>query len=318
MTYGPTSTLLATVSSVERTAPRGPQAYAHPGTASTADIAFPAQRSSAALPMEPGFEHVLVHARVNGVHDGLFLLDTGAGSNVLHSSKLAELGLTAAGAAETNAATGTATGQFVAIDSLELGGLVLRRQSWVTLDLAALEAHFGPRLLGVLGYDLLHAVVLEVDYAQRAVRFYERGAWAPTAAATRLPVRMQQNVPAVEAVVEGIPAWLQLDTGSDNTLDLTSPFVRAHHLLEGRSGLQPALARGVSGAAPALRGTVRSLSLAGVTVEDLPCTFNTSDAGVFGGDIVAGVVGVGVLSYFRCVFDYAGNSVWLTPRQRLP
>lgn len=318
MTYGPTSTLLATVSSVERTAPRGVHAYAHPEGRDTPDLAFPAQRASSLLPMEPGFEHVLIHARVNGTRDGLFLLDTGSGSNVIHTARLRELGLTASGEAQATGATGTAAAQFVAIDSLELGGLVLRHQSWVALDLTALEAHFGPQLLGVLGYDLLERVVAEVDYDRRSVRFYERGIWVPPAPAQRLELRMQQNVPSVAATVEGIPAWLHLDTGSDNTLDLTTPFVRQHRLLEGRGELQPTVANGVGGPVQALRGTLRTVTLAGVTFDDVPCTFNSAEAGVFGGDIVAGVVGAGLLSRFHCAFDYAGSCVWLTPRERLP
>jgi hypothetical protein len=78
------------------------------------------------------------------------------------------------------------------------------------------------------------------------------------------------------------------------------------------------LTNGVGGVAQAQRGTLRRLDLAGVTFEELPCTFNTASEGVFGGDVVAGVIGAGVLSHFHCAFDYAGGSVWLLPRERLP
>lgn len=318
MSYGPTATLLATVSSVERTAPRGPRAYAHPEAEAMDDVRFRPGTSSASLAMEPGFDHILLRARVNGRHEGLFLLDSGAGSNVVHAGRLRELGLSAVGTAEATGATGTAAAQFVAIDSLELGGLVARHQSWVTLDLTKLEAHFGPRLLGVLGYDLLQRVVTEVDYDRRVVHFHARAAWIPPADGVRLPVRMQQNVPAVQARVEGIEAWLHLDTGSDNTLDLTTHFVQAHGMLDDRADLQPVLTNGVGGTAQAQRGLLRTLELAGVTFEQLPCTFNSAREGVLGGEVVSGVLGAGVLSRFHCAFDYAGNCVWLVPRQRLP
>jgi hypothetical protein len=166
---------------------------------------------------------------------------------------------------------------------------------------------------GILGYDTLNQSIIEIAYDQRWVQFHSRRGFTPPPQAEEIPLRMDANVPTAKVSIEGIEAWVHLDTGSDNELDLSAPFVERHQLLksEDRGEMSPAGVRGIGGSSQALRGSLRRFELGSFVFEDLPTNFSTSKEGLMGSTDVAGVLGAGILSRFHLFLDYASSRLWI-------
>ena len=159
MEMGQGMALTARLQSVELCAPRGREAYRRPPSAS-AKVIFHGGSDSGWLPMATDGLHILLRGVIDREHEGLLVLDTGAGGSILDRSRLEELGLSAQGELEATGAAGTAAAQLVEIERLELGRAEFPHQSWVTVDLHEVAALFGDEaLLGILGYDTLQLVV---------------------------------------------------------------------------------------------------------------------------------------------------------------
>jgi len=318
MEMGRDMRLTARLESVELTPPRGREAYRRPAAPSSGVI-FHGGRTSGWLEMAGKGDHILLHGVVDRGHEGLFLLDTGAGGSILDRARLHALGLSAQGTLEATGAAGTTAAQLVEIDHLELGRAEFPHQSWVTVDLGGIAPLLGAdEVLGVLGYDTLRLVVVDIDYENRRVRLIDREGFRPPAGAQEFALRMDANVPTIEVEIEGIAAWVHVDTGSNDTLDLTAPFVEKHRLLErgGRGKLEDAGVQGVGGVSHAQRGALKSLRLGRFTFDDLPVNFNEAGEGLFSSTEVAGVLGAGVLSRFHLRLDYSARRLWLEPNRR--
>jgi len=224
------------------------------------------------------------------------------------------LGLETLGEVEAMGVAGRVTARFVAPEAVAVGGVDLPDQSWMSLDFGPVGDALGGDLIGVLGYDTFRQLVVEIDYQGRWVRFHDPTRYRPPPEAMAVPIRLDANIPSARVALNGEEAWVHLDTGSDNTLDLTRPFLSAAGLAAtlpslGRSGLI-----GVGGHGDAERVRLDDLELGGYGFEALEALVHEDGSGVASSD-VAGVLGAGVLSRFHCVFDYSRSTLWLTPNR---
>ena len=116
------------------------------------------------IPFTPG-SPILVNARINGAGPVTLILDTGADRTMLTPMALWRLGISTAGApqAEIRGVTGTARGELVRVDSVEVG-----------------DARAGPLLIlahdadlkqaeGLLGRDFLERFTVTIDANERVV-----------------------------------------------------------------------------------------------------------------------------------------------------
>ena len=116
------------------------------------------------IPFTPG-SPILVNARINGAGPVTLVLDTGADRTMLTPMALWRLGISTAGApqAEIRGVTGTARGELVRVDSVEVG-----------------DARAGPLLIlahdadlkqaeGLLGRDFLERFTVTIDANERVV-----------------------------------------------------------------------------------------------------------------------------------------------------
>lgn len=313
METGNQMSLTATLQLAEFAPPRGKEAYVTPASRRDGPLFHGGSESGHLAMVGPG-SHILIRGTLNRSHEGLFLLDTGAGSSILDSGQLKALGLSSQGELEATGAAGSAPAALVQIESLALGRMEFPAQSWVSLELSSVTSLLTQeKVTGVLGYDTLNQSVIEIDYGNRWVQFHSRRGFTPPRDAKEIPLRMDANVPTVRVSIEGIEAWVHLDTGSDNELDLSAPFVQKHKLLESkdRGEMSPAGVRGIGGSSRAMRGFLRRLELGGFVFEDLPANFSTSNEGVMGSTDVAGVLGAGILSRFHLYLDYASSRLWI-------
>ena len=302
--------LSARLRSAEFAPPRGPEFYRMPESTEFADVRLGEDGTSGWLPMLGDGGHILLDGQVGELR-GRFLLDTGAGSNVLDLQVAEKLGLVSVGAIEAVGVAGAEKASFVQVDRVRLGNLELVNQSWITIDFGKLRAALGEDILGVLGYDTLNRLVAQIDYPKRAVRFLARRAFETPIEAVSLPLRMDLNVPTLRVRIAGKDAWVHVDTGSDNTLDLAAPYVQEHKLLDGRSDLAPSNLLGLGGVGNSQSGELRDFVLGPFHYETITTYFHEGGGGVFEHLDVAGILGAGVLSKYELWFDYAQRTLWM-------
>lgn len=304
------------VTEVEVTAARGREAYARPPQ-SEDGLLFHGGSDSGELTMHGRGMHIIIEGTLDSKHVGRFLLDTGAGSSIITTQRLEDLGLQSAGDLKALGASGTTDATLVDTQRLELGRLEFPPQSWMSVDLAPMGGLFAEEaFLGVLGYDTLNRVVVEINYDERFVRLHRRESFTPPPDGSEFALRMDGNIPSIQVGIEGIQAWVHLDTGSNGSLDLTAPFVESHDLLNDeneRGELEDAGVKGVGGSSTALRGSLGSFTLGDFAFEQVDTNFSLSDDGIFGNTEIAGVVGAQLLSHFHLYFDYEAGLLWLLP-----
>jgi hypothetical protein len=257
---------------------------------------------------------IFVEGLVNGQPTSI-VLDSGAGITVLDRATSDGLGLVASGAVPAQGIGGTTTAGIVEGVGLEIGALSLGPVTAATLDLSDIGRQLGRPMPVILGKELFHALVVDVDYPNARLRFLDPARFTYDGAGHRLEV-----IPGgdghrhVRMAIEGLPeAVFALDTGQGGALTVFRRYADDNRLLEGRRTSR-AQGGGVGGTIETTTATLRSVTLAGFEVKDVPTSFHRDDVGgAFDTAKLAGNLGAGILNRFRVTFDYAHDCLWLEP-----
>jgi hypothetical protein len=192
------------------------------------------------------------------------------------------------------------------------------------LDLSGLERLYGMPMGGLLGLDFIDRFTLEVDYDRHELHLSIPGGETHGAAGTRVPFVIEEGHPHVrgEIVVDDgppIPTDFIIDTGAAESANLTSPFVREHHLLE-RARQTPAPTPTITPGTEkqfytqtTVRGRLRTLRIGEVSVSDIPVNLQQGTTGAYASPSFSGTVGERILSHFNTVYDYAHSAMYLAP-----
>jgi PDZ domain len=304
---------LVVVDSIEYNKPLDGIAFGLPPP-SQPDYTFPAGRSLVEVPFEVHNGHLFVHVMLNGKGPFRMLFD-GIGDNVLMPKTAAALGLTpdhatpAPGSGDVKADVG-----LTLVDRVEIGGIVVARQSFATINLSAFiqRVEGFDDVAGLVGYELFKRFPVTLDYARSRAIFYDPATFKYSGAGTRMPFQFNERLPEVDGAVDGIAGKFAIDTGSHASLTLSEAFVKRNGLVAKYGAAQEI----TSGAA--LGGHVHSiLARAGtlvlgpiaidhpVTALSTQAAANVTDAGF------AGNVGYGVLRQFTLTFDYANQALYI-------
>ena len=228
------------------------------------------------------------------------LLDTG-NSGMAMSLELAEkLGLEATGAPFEVHGIGSYVTGVVKGPPLVVDGVTYPSASYVLLH----DIHqFGYDI--VLGADAFAHADIVLDYARRELRIgppLERAA-----AADAVPLAFENFVPVAAVRMGGLDVRLALDTGDESTINLAGTYYRAHPDLFKPTGKAPV--GGIGGNSEELLGEIASVRIGELTVEHQKIGATQNLAAT-----ASGHLGTGFLSHFIVDFDYANESVTLTPR----
>lgn len=268
---------------------------------------------SVTVPLIQRGVHLYVAATVDD-KPALFVLDTGAGANILTPRAAKRLDL-AAGKGQINVegAGGDAPpASAVKIGKLGVGEATLKAQSAYVIPL--------PDVLvcdGLLGTPFFQAWIVQFDYAHLRLTLTPRSAFQPPADATAVPIRFYNNIPALDATVDGIKGRFKIDTGAGDAVTLFGPFVEQHHL-RGKytPSLQTVTGRGVGGL---LYGDLVRLPEFGIGpfhFTRVTAELSRQTEGAFAGTESAGNLGGEIWQRFTLILDYPENKIFLTPNDR--
>jgi hypothetical protein len=304
-------------------APLPPKAFDRPKDGAK-DFRFAHGDRSSGIPFNFENDHIMVPCRVNGSEPIWFLLDTGAEATIINIGRMKEFGLQPFGATSVTGGGNSAPFSFTRVASLRVGDAELAGQRDGVMDLSGLERIYGMPMGGLLGYDFLSRFVVEVDYVAKTIALYDPAAHAYAGSGERVPFIMEEGHPHVASriSVPGAPpidADMVLDCGAADTVNLASPFVKAHRLLE--------LARSKPAGAPntmagsekeffaqtSVRGRISAITLGGFTVSDVPINLMMGTTGAYASLSFSGTIGEGVLRRFKTIYDYSRRVMVLEP-----
>lgn len=248
-----------------------------------------------------------VEVRING-RAVRALVDSGAEYSVMDRALYRDMGLTdafnmplVAYGVGGDAQVGRGTHLDVEIGGLRLEGL---RAAILNLGPLAQDRGLGASL--ILGQDVLHTLVLELDTERRRLRFLPREAYVPPQGAASVEVTRFGKAMQVEATVEGHAVNAVVDTGASAVLALTRGAAEGAGLLDGRPlGSGDSIVLG--GIVPAQSATVRELTIGGRPYRDVQVAIY-QDVAVPG--FPRALIGMAAFEGGRLAMDLAGGRLY--------
>lgn len=291
--------------------------YAAPSAAPTG-VTIDGDVRSVTLPFRLLNNHIYIEASVEGRGPYTFIVDTG-GHTILSSRIVMEAGLSPAGAAPSSGAgAATITSGYAKVREIAFGPIRMHDQTAITMDIydPAVE---GIRVDGMIGFELLRRLAVEIDYGRSRLTFTRFKDFDAAAAGVAVPFTFYDHLPQVRGRIDGIPALFDIDTGSRNEVDITSPFVTANKLETRFPGSIKAMTGwGVGG--PSMSQVVRvpTLALGPIVIHDPVIGLSRATAGSFSDSNFGGNVGSGLLKRFVTSFDYSKQVMYLKSIEPTP
>jgi hypothetical protein len=257
-------------------------------------------QSSGWIPFELSHNQIYVPVLINGHHAIAKLFDAVPANNV-DKDFLTDIGVTPAS---------KAVGQPPEVSlSIQLGQLRLQQTiiSNVFLHIPSTTSYDI-----ILGDDIFRQCIVDIDFPGRKIAFYRPDDFAPPAGAIALPYKQEGDDRAVPATVEGgaeMYFWVYL--GDPAPLSIYANYFGPLGMLKDR----PNSVRqgGGSRRPPEAIATAHQLNIAGVALKEIPAVLpDDSVTGPHPAD-VGGHIGIGSLSRFRIIFDYAHDRFFVIP-----
>jgi hypothetical protein len=283
-------------------------------------VALPAERVR--LPAKIIDDRIIVTAEMGG-HKVNFQLDSGASGILLDRSVADALRIETFGKS-TEATAGAYVANQAIIPLMVFNGI---RVTNVEAETAPFQtwADANTPIAGLLGFDFIAGCVVAIDYENGTVDAIDAEGFTPPANAIELPIRLDDDVPIIEARVgEAKGEHFILDTGADRSM-LFSDFVAAHPKDTKDQGLGDAMTASfpfvshIFGVGGKIRFHPVQASSLGVASMSFPLWLffaSEQDGRSFEGEDFDGLLGQDLLRNFTVYLDYHHSKIYLTPNAR--
>ena len=156
----------------------------------------------------------------------------------------------------------------------------------------------------ILGKELFHAMVVDLDYPGSRIRFHDRRDLPlrrPRASRSNCSPAEDGHKDLLLSMEGGEPVVVGLDTGQGGALHVFGHYAQAARLPDGTTALrEPGAAAWAAPPSPR-RARCRSVTLAGYELQDVPVTIHQDDVkGAFDTKRQAGNLGAGILTASAC------------------
>lgn len=269
------------------------------------------------IPFELGTANrIYITCSVNGSQPLRFLVDTGAVAMVISTHCLQDVPMEFQETIPIQGATGTADVKKSTGNRFTIGDQHLEDVPFLAIPYSKDQWD------GVLGLWFIDRQVTEINYTDRNIYLYPHGTYTPPPHAIRLPIDNVIGLPVVpvQVTINGVIHRLRLsvDTGSDRVLDLNTPFVKKHHLLESQRPFSISQVSSSDSHTGVLNNVIfDSIQLGSFKLPLIPGAFSTITDGVQSSEEMDGVMGNNLLKRFNLVYDSKAKSIYLIPNNLL-
>jgi hypothetical protein len=291
-----------------------------PARQASSNVAFVAGHSAVNIPFEFEFNQIVLRVRVNESAPLRFLFDTGAGASLLSARRAAALNLKKADNVTARGVGGDVEGSLAKGVSLGVPGVTVLNQRLVLLpiDFPFCEAR---DIEGIIGYDFIKEFVVEINYEAHTISLFDPATYQYRARGEMLPlvidetprVRMSIALPG-QAPIEGL---FEVDTGSDGTVTINSPFVNRHALLKALSVQVSNNERGLGGESQRVDARLGNMQLGRFKIAAPLAGFSIDTKGAMAKEDNDGPIGNEIWRRFKLTIDYSRQRMMLEPNSHL-
>jgi len=255
---------------------------------------------------------------IGGSHSFDFILDSGARNSTRVNENIARALELSLGKKFQSGGAGEKLVDIYQINNLkyDLPGLKFTAENAFTVPFDWMSPHWGRRLEGLVGGDLISRAVTEIDYVEKTICFHDPETFKYQGKGEAIPLDLE-GWAFVEAKVflfgkeDPIIARLMLDTGLRIT-SFNSPFVKDNGLIKQSPQTVEAMTGfGFGGESRGIIGRVRAIQIGDIYIENPVVDFSQDAKGALATDAYSGIIGAEILCRFNVVFDYMRKQVFL-------
>lgn len=256
------------------------------------------------IPFEYRGSKIFVGALVNGRRT-FALIDTGARTAAISTDLAMHLGVRGR-PVQVRGANRMSVAQLHTGLNVILGNVLMADVTAIGLDHSAISRVLGAPVGAVIGLDLFHRYVVGLDFETQVMTLTPRGEFSTLGRGLPVDLPHINNLMAIKVGLnDRLPSLAMLDLGSGDCLSLSPAFASQHRLLDGLKVSETVIHQ-ADGSVVAKTATLKSVSLAGRTFENVPVTVTPTGAH----DLI---LGMGILRRFHLTLDFTGQKSWLTP-----
>lgn len=288
------------------------------------DALFPIDIDSVIVPLEISGGHLFVLVRVNGSEPLRFLLDSGAGANIISLAVARELGLEVSGEIAAKGIAGYESVGFVKINSLAIGDVDLIEQTIGAIDLPPQIIKALGEISGALGYDFFSRLTVTIDFRSAQMIMYRpdffdaKIEFAKRTGSFEFPLTFTNKIPQIDAELAGSRGKFIVDLGSNLGIVVHQSFaVEAglDTLALSQGGDMSGVAAGVGGALELVRFELPEFSLGALNMRNVPAMILGEGQGMSASREIAGNLGTLFWKDFRLTLDYPSRRAFLLLQQ---
>jgi hypothetical protein len=255
-------------------------------------------------------------ATIGGSKPLAFMLDTGADDDIVNARIARELKLHVLNPEVIEQPGGAIEMGQVENVQLKLGSVPVQKLGMVSAPLDPLQPYIGQPLDGILGFGFFSQFVVEFDYAAQRVRLFAPETYVAPPKAVTIPITFRGKSPLVEITLEGakgesVKTFVEIDTGSFESLGLKGAFLDGHQLVPADAPKRPLFGLAIGGETKGYRTRLAAATLGPFRLSRPVTSATTSGDG--GSADVAGVLGGEALNRFTVIVDYSRKQLLLIP-----
>lgn len=308
-----------------------------------ADARFSSGKGAIAIPFELDDNLIYVRVSVNGSRPLSFILDTGAHS-VIHTKHARSIGLKLKLIGQAGGIGADQPDVYLVTEkvSFSLPGVVFPHGRLVAASLDAVESCINEGFIdeegreippdrrpqskskrdvdGILGKGFFDQFVVEIDYAERLLKVYDRSSYKYAGSGKVIPLEIDEQHIFAQAQIKAaghapLTGRFLLDTGSAQAVSLLKPFMDKHNLLPSTEGMtsQPVCGLGGHETEKSRIGTLEELQLGEFKMAAPVTEFRLAEPNTD----ADGFIGGAVFRRFKVIFDYSRRRMILEPRSDL-
>ena len=273
----------------------------------------------AKIPFELHKDIIYIKLKVNDLDSLNFIFDTGAGGTLISQSLGERLKLNNGFTATNMGAAGTHGVDIFQGNTIHIGQLKIKNIALMK-DRNELESKvLHEQLDGVIGYDILSKYVVEINYDQQYLAFYDFKNFEYTGKGKAYKFNKYANIPylqfAFKVGTQDYKGNFLIDTGASADIVLDSKFVRKNKIIDQVEKLYQIEADiGTSKTKTKLSiAKISKLSIFNQDFFSVPCMLMQSDRGVLALDQFYGVLGNTMLKRFNATYNYQKSKMYLSP-----
>jgi len=260
---------------------------------------------------------ILLTGQLIGYPDTLnFILDTGSGGISLDSTTADYLKIKSIPTDRTiRGIAGIRQVSFVYNQKLQLGNLNIDSLNFHINDYEILNAVYGERIDGIIGFSVLSRYIFKINYDSSFVDIYSKGTMKyPRGGYLLKPLIATLPVQAARVKDEKtIGGRFLFDIGAGLNMMLSKDFVEDSSFLNKKRKMYFKEAEGLGGKIDMLLTVIKEVKVGPYKFRNVPVYVFKDEYNITSYPFLAGILGNDILRRFNCILNYDKRDIYLVP-----